>query len=227
MTIKYTQVLFKDAMIRAILNGTKTQTRRLMKPQPYHLKPGDGLPGIWNWDAGYHGKNDKHPLYMVHGESENVSDLIRDIKLHIPPPKGNVGDRMWVREAWKVHQLEGITGLEYPNILYRADSRTRLLLGIIVWKYLRDDATWRPSIFMPKWACRIHLEITRVRAQRIQDISTADCLAEGIDHKTMNDPRVEFQWLWDSINGKHDLEWNSNPWVWVYDFKLVEVDWNK
>lgn len=84
----------------------------------------------------------------------------------------------------------------------------------------RGGLLWRQSMFIPRWASRITLEVVSVRVERLHDISEADAMAEGITHSTMNNPRVEYQWLWESINGLGS--WNANPWVWVIEFKVVE-----
>ncbi|MFA5751425.1 MAG: hypothetical protein WC898_04040 [Candidatus Paceibacterota bacterium] len=88
--------------------------------------------------------------------------------------------------------------------------------------YQIGQILWVPSIFMPREAARLFLKIKNIRVERLQDITAKDAIAEGIDHKTMNDPRIEFQWLWDSINAKRGYPWGSNPYVWVYEFKVKE-----
>jgi len=120
---------------------------------------------------------------------------------------GQIGDRLWVRET--VHNDD-----EARRYYYKADPpRERFYY----------EGEWKPSIFMPRWASRITLEITGVRVERLQEISLADIQAEGIydDRATHNAPLQlgKFQLLWDSINEKHP--WSSNPWAWVIEFNYL------
>lgn len=211
-------ILFSAPMVKAILAGRKTQTRRVVvQPKRWHGRfdiATDEVIGpeeIWWWN-GVHDRT---------GASQ-------------PCPYGKAGDALVVRETW---QYGGFTEDGYPFIGYRADGARELKERYPeewaerledIWAALSSDENysidsraadrrWRPAIHMPHWASRIALSVTGVRAERIQQISAADSLAEGIDHHTMNDPRVEFQWLWDSINGKR-APWDSNPWVWVVQF---------
>ncbi len=192
-------ILFNGAMVRAILAGRKTQTRRAVK----------GVALDWL------GKAQFTPEYVA----SPGNDLC---------PFGQAGDRLWVRESFT--DLRG-TGIEHrPNIdgpiqryAYSADT-----LPGSPGDYARKDygIKWRPSIHMPREACRLVLEITAVRIERLHEISEADALAEGIDHNAMNGYALAgmhrsagfaFRDLWTSIGG----DWDSNPWVWVIDFKLV------
>jgi hypothetical protein len=177
--IKERPILFSASMINAILQNRKSQTRRVVKPQP---KIVHGYIGEW----------------LV------TEQLFRDGRAGLRCPFGQPGNsRLWVRETW----LKTTGG----TIWYRADGH--------------DIAKghWRPSIFMPRWACRLVLELTAVRVERVQDITVPDALAEGIQHSTMNAPAVEFRWLWDSINAKRGYSWASNPWVWVLTFRRLEA----
>lgn len=201
-------ILFSGAMVRAILEGRKAQTRRVVKPTmstpkiaPLEMEPwiidgerqedDNGLP-CW---AGY------HPSYP--GEAKWFTC-----------PYGQPGDRLWVRETW---HLWGPP--EHQTLAFRADCADA------------ENYTWRPSIFMPRWASRITLEITDVRVERVQAISKADVLAEGISRYTFAkgaisatppDPRWKFIELWDGINAKRGYSWASNPWVWVLTFTRVQ-----
>lgn len=199
--IKEKPILFSTPMVKAILSGVKTQTRRVMKPQPVIEK------GVWRWKpkAGYDICLDAHP----------------DIALKYAPYQ--IGDRLWVRETW------GYIGDNIGHVGYRAEGQfTESLVS-----------KWRPSIFMPRWASRITLEVTGVRVERLQDITESDAIAEGsgpgyilayptIFHKglegykeTPENYREGYHRLWDSINGKK-YPWESNPWVWVIEFKREE-----
>lgn len=138
-------------------------------------------------------------------------------------PYGKTGDRLWVRETW----------MKFNNqIIYRADRSIIMVEG-----YAADGTShgtiqpWRPSIFMPRWASRITLEITGVRVERLWDISFRDCRAEGINfisdrpihHEIANKIyRDRFQELWNSINAKRGYGWDVNPLVWVIEFRVIQ-----
>jgi hypothetical protein len=209
-------ILFNAAMVRAILNGHKTQTRRVMKAQP-EPTPDDytGQSGHW------------FPCRLV----QSMVHVERDLKNQnwemagTCCPYGDIGDRLWVREA---HAL-------LPRTAYRASVGTGTIeqvehptdgytAAVFREGFDRSGAPkWRPSIHMPRWASRITLEIVSVRVERLQDISNEDAVAEGIG--TPLDIRYaaldEFKPLWESINGAGS--WAANPWVWVVEFKRLEA----
>lgn len=201
-------ILFNAAMVRALLNGHKTQARRVMKPQP-EPTPDDypGPKGHW-WPS-------NAVQSMVHIENqvqngEEWSGFAAEIC-----PYGRKGDRVWVREA---HYINGMICPEEPcpPVIYRADP-------LPCWEGEEHEIRWRPSIHMPRWASRITLEIVSVRVEQLQDISNEDAVAEGIG--TPLDIRYaaldEFKPLWESINGAGS--WAANPWVWVIEFKRLEA----
>jgi hypothetical protein len=191
--VKERPILFRGEMARAILDGRKVQTRRIVKPQPE--------------DAGF-GRNavvcpyrtgTQWPLayYEMRGSCWNSSDPLRC-------PYGQPGDRLWVRETWS--QPGG-------QLRYRADGDRG---SWDVWK-------WVPSIHMPRWASRITLEIVSVRVERLWSISRGDAIAEGCPRRRDTggtSPVVWFHELWESINWKGS--WSVNPWVWVIEFKRLE-----
>lgn len=181
-------------MVRAILEGRKTQTRRVVKPQP-----------IRDAFQGQHG--DVVILGRVPARlrphPENPEDPRRAVTDPIPCPYGAPGDRLWVREAWHLCPKK-----DKERYCYRAD-------GIC-------GAPWKPSIFMPRWACRLELELTAVRVERVQEISADDACEEGIDDDDLP-PECIYARLWDSINGKR-APWASNPWVWVLEFRRVNLE---
>ena len=218
-------MIFNAGMVRAILSGQKTQTRRIMKNQPAGDYP-DAPVMIRNIESGFqwHGK---------HGESSVF-----------PCPLGSVGDRIWVRETWQGplvdfensdDLLRNAEKYEKPeNCVYEAD-------GVPAPEFYDADdnlrCCWRPSIHMPRWASRILLEITNVRVERLNDISEQDAIAEGLER--YNDdgivyygpygkgdcrPERAFSNLWKSIYGEED--WKKNPWVWVIEFKRVQEQCN-
>ncbi|HBZ2223482.1 TPA: hypothetical protein N3Z59_002244 [Klebsiella pneumoniae] len=206
-------MIFNAEMVRAILDGRKTQTRRIMKPQPEPCPRG----GHW-WPS-----NVFKTMLHVEDEMQNGKGgwggLVGDAC-----PFGDVGDRIWVREAFA-------SGLSTKSTLaYRATHKREDLEDGFY-----DTIKWTPSIHMPRWASRILLEITDVRIERLNAISEEDARAEGIiDGGCLNcgepepcgcanpepDATDAFAYLWQSIYGQES--WNANPWVWVISFKRVE-----
>lgn len=179
-------------MVRAILDGSKTQTRRIVKSA-----------GLYAIDAEYHG-------------AETSKRELRNLATRCP--HGQPGDRLWVRETW-ASPLRSCKPSEIPvgdPILYRADYPSDGKSGAKMW----------PSIYMPRWASRITLEIVNVRVERLQDMSEEAAESEGIDfirsHPDLDETLTAsqlFKALWESING--DGSWDKNPWVWVIEFKRI------
>jgi hypothetical protein len=126
---------------------------------------------------------------------------------HRVRPRIEPGDRLWVRETFIVMPFPD--SRNPSDVVYYADA-TELVR--------RNFRPWRPSIFMPRWASRITLEVTTVRVERLQDISVDDALWEGIEPPCILD---NFQRLWDSINSARRHAWASNPWCWVLEFRIV------
>jgi len=185
-------ILFSAPMVRALLDGSKTQTRRVVKI-PYHAQiedRDDGKPWPWMYNADV---DDDH---------------------WFPCPYGQPGDRLWVREAWRASSAHNnLPPRDIPEgdaIHYQADGFARIFKG-----------KCRPSMFMPRWASRITLEITDVRVERLRDISREDAEAEGWNPAAdVCSPLVWYAALWQSINGPGS--WALNPWVWVVSFKVVK-----
>lgn len=201
-------IIFSGPMVKAILEGRKTQTRRIVKPQPHQISATYGdieeseqYPGEWfQWCNG----GDKCPSFTC--------------------PYGMPGDRLWVRESYMPHCGQpSQPGL--PCGRYSADAE---------WFYAPDKGQKHPGSYlvrgrlvppthMPRWASRITLEITDVRVQRVQEISEEDAKAEGIEEGNtwpyMFKPA--FSRLWDEING-HKSPWISNAWVWAITFRRAE-----
>jgi hypothetical protein len=201
-------ILFSAPMVRAILAGTKTQTRRVVKGE----RASRGMESGWFL---------KPYGFLDNGQFAKAAC-----------PYGQPGDRLWVRESGRLY-LPARDGTE-PVMRYAADGNTGLLP--------ETTGHWTskpcPSIHMPRWACRIELEITGVRVERLQKISEADAQAEGIEWNPNLDPLGPCKWrhygqpntgiypasssfetLWKSINGAGS--WDANPWVWVVEFKRV------
>jgi hypothetical protein len=187
-------ILFCGEMVRAILAGTKVQTRRIITPQPTGSR-------YWSpFDEGW----------MLAFYPDN-----KDAEPHILKPTYLPGcHRLWVREAWRFSDDPA----HVASFHYRADGERA--------------GRWHPSIFMPKSAARIWLEVTEVRAQRVAEISKEDAIAEGMPHEWVNgpggsylpDPRGEFGILWNKLNAKRGYDFDSNPWVWAYTFKRIDHD---
>ena len=205
--MKYRPILFSGAMVRALLADTKTQTRRILKPQPFNGRPDDEV----------------HKQMIENGalgQDESLTDLLNGAIDHgfIPEakcPYGQPGDRLWVRETFAHHvQAIGSKHDEDGPFVYAADGEFA--------KQYRLGNKWKPSIFMPRWASRITLEITNIRVERLQDISEEDARAEGC--WALGDcectAKRQYQELWESINGKGS--WDANPWVWVVEFRRIK-----
>lgn len=211
-------ILFNGSMVKAILAGTKTQTRRTVKlPKESTIRGG--------WEAttiGGPGVVDDQRLPVA----EEVAIWNQTTGKVIACPFGVVGDRLWVKEAIKLHDRQSEPGCD--TAVYAADGQLTLL---DTWPWKRNAL---PGMFMPRGLSRLTLEITGVRVERLQAITEADALAEGVivgemqDAIVNNEPgrvaffnaRDAFASLWCGINGADS--WRANPWVWVVEFKRVD-----
>jgi len=240
-------ILFSGPMVRAILDGRKTMTRRVVMPRPHA-----GVDAVKWQDVIITGCNtpDKSGFAMMRGgvvESEEIRC-----------PYGQPGDRLWVRETWRYSSCSGYTPtngpaqyqatLQYKStydnpINFRRLGKTVELPEMHYGGNLRKDGgvAWKPSIHMPRWASRLTLEVTAVRVERLREINTADIHAEGVacsDCWTAGTPyrfpvdgvglipehcgcRGKFANLWDDIYAKRGYPWAGNPWVWVIEFKTT------
>ena len=215
-------------MVRAILDGRKTVTRRVVTAKH--------IPFIQNILGGYlDGKWNQRPL-----------------------PYGKPGDRLWVRESFVLESNCGDYGDNKPPFKdgrpVKWDTENGPLDGNAMWlqaHYAATDPTpelvnedcpfekcsdsgccqhWKPSIHMPRWASRLMLEVTGVRVERVQEITEEQSIAEGVDAVSMEDVprqatmsrRADFKQLWDRLNAKRGFGWDKNPWVWVVEFKKLE-----
>ncbi|MES0224563.1 hypothetical protein [Citrobacter freundii] len=205
-------IIFNGEMVRAILDGRKTQTRRIMKmqPQPSKSRPGDF------WFSSKKLESMVHVSDLVPGNSP-ISDCHLFFQEHCCP-FGTVGDRIWVRETWAE------AGAGAPDLkLYRANYPEH-----VPTHYENvppaDEIRWTPSIHMPRCASRLTLEITGVRVERLASISDDDAGKEGYPANPEPygggmDKWLWFRQLWDSIYP--DQSFKHNPWVWVIEFKVV------
>lgn len=197
-------ILFSSPMVRAILQGRKTQTRRVLKTQPIDIIPMTGAKLGIEWV----GLMEKNP--------EPKGRIVR-CRLGVP------GDRLWVREnGWqrpeRTQKMMRDGADTWERYYYDADISEADHEQFKEWGFKR-----RPSIHMPRWASRITLEVTGVIVQRLQDISRGDAMAEGCPFPNMargDNPCKWYADLWDSINAQR-APWSSNPWVWAIDFKRI------
>ncbi|HAS0926936.1 TPA: hypothetical protein ACPZVC_004488 [Enterobacter hormaechei subsp. xiangfangensis] len=204
-------MIFNSEMVRAILDGRKTQTRRIIKDCTVGRDPISKFIQIGKRFIGCY--------------PEDVPELIRECC-----PYGVPGDRIWVRETWAE------AGASAPDLkLYRANYPAH-----VPTHYENvppaEDVRWTPSIHMPRWASRITLEITGVRVEQLKSISEEEARSEGVARlregfwkhyqpgwtQHQLSARGSFATLWDSIYGSG--EWDRNPWVWVIEFKRIEGD---
>ena len=246
--MKERPIIFSAPMVRAILDGRKTQTRRVVKPQPVG---GDRI--------------ERDGSGWVVGRMRDSENAWRPL----PCPFGQPGDGLWVRETWSgLHVFRNTAPLERKSFV--GDGYPYMREDVWYWADGEPEyGDWerpRPSIHMPRWASRLTLEITGVRVERLQEISEADAEAEGfaaipaqrwwhgyrdVDGKQLHqqfegevppdwmiEPKPlhvggeqilypsaasQFRDLWDSLNAKRGFGWESNPWVWAVSFRRVET----
>lgn len=238
--VKELPIIFSGPMVNAILKGPKTQTRRVIRIQP----PMGCVYSI----------NGAQSHALCHAEGP-----ITDKTLWVPPgakskdhrircPFGQPGDRLWVRETWcpldypehaQSHVLPKgawvLGDTQRNGVAYRATSVNTNGEEDGESKRCREEMgyKWKPSIHMPRWACRLTLKVTQVRVERLQQISEQDALAEGIESHPMVDAALEprenrlsvgqilFSQIWDSLNLKRGFGWDTNCWVWVVSFEIA------
>lgn len=229
--MKERPILFSSEMVKAILNDTKTITRRAVKKDivnQFDIDVDETIAAFVEQDT---------------GDSYNPINIC---------PYGNVGDRLWVRETWAVEEsldAKPPRGFSAWPVWFKANNAYCCNAnGFPNHGFHNPNATkgkWRPSIFMPRWASRITLEITDIKVEQLQDITEEDAIAEGIHlcagideegyahgyhwgpvsdtELLFNSATSAYRKLWDSINGrKPSKAWDDNPWVWVIEFKEVK-----
>lgn len=208
---KFIPILFSTPMVQAVLDGRKTQTRRVIKKQP-DLKRHRQIKRAVILD----GKSRETWIY-----DDGVSLRQDSVKC----PYGQPGDVLWVRETFVSYNVP----VKHPKV------------DEIEYEYKADETPvkfrWKPGIHMPKAACRIFLKVKSVRVERLQDISETDAIDEGIEREPglpfvvrwkdylntdeeLEFPESSFSTLWKSINGSES--WDANPWVWVIEFERIE-----
>jgi hypothetical protein len=221
--VKEKPIIFSTPMVQAILDGRKTQTRRVVKPQP---EQGMKIIGPEWFEPTAVDRNGEEvpgkPIFGIYADED-------DWGLKVPYQPGDI---LWVRETWMPETEQGILTGGY---IYKASNNRPEPDGELPLK-------WKPSIHMPREATRIFLKVKAVRVERVQDITEKDARAEGaagyirlpdeddtpftLELSPLKDelhPRIAFRYLWDSLNAKRGYSWDSNPWVWVIEFERVEV----
>ena len=223
--MKERPILFNAPMVRALMAGTKTQTRRIVKPVKFYPDFGCAVGqvgGAWRYGSpaalGLRERGD-HWSVVLKGDvlQRMCTSEAYGWGAGAGCPYGVPGDRLWVRETFA-----RIDGQTRPWI--ETDYQATYTHGDRLGDTLGIKKRWTPSIHMPRHASRITLEVTGVRVERLQNISEADAIAEGV-RNSLHLPggrfaRENFEHLWWTIHG--DGSWESNPWVWVIEFKRVE-----
>ena len=238
-------ILFKGEMVNAIRADRKTQTRRVVKhkyPQLWgggYYPTGKVLTGLENQHRAF--MEFRHEIYDEAGYQGSSASAL------VPCLYGKPGDRLWVRETCRAHEISDQEArddtykleFEHPpygldGVIYQADGQFIHIENspeasekwVDLYRYRGERGAKVPSIHMPRWASRITLEITDVRVERLQSISEEDAQAEGalavaldVGAATVWSYREGFKQLWISINGPDS--WDANPWVWVVEFKQV------
>jgi hypothetical protein len=203
-------IIFTGAMVRALRAGTKTQTRRLMKPQPTTERIDRS-----EWSCGPYRNPCPPNMFPFRRPSEEHSNYAYAC------PYGRLGDRLWVREGYHNDapslaeaRAQHEDAMSPSPILYRADLANK-----------NAGCRWRPAIFLPRWASRFLLEITEVRTQRLDELTREDAIAEGCPRTAGYDapggPEKWFRAGWDLMHAD-EAPAASNPWVWAITFDVVE-----
>lgn len=227
-------ILMSGPMVRSTIDGIKTQTRRIVKPQPF-------LDAMGNFCSP--GKKGQHSCW---GQRIDGAPCTRDF-VKSRCPYGIPGDLLWVRETWAVGKCaDGLKPRELSRRCWIYENGGLWYEGQEPTHPISPRGAPRSSMFMPRWASRLTLEITDVRVERLQDISKSDAEAEGIEYAIrpfgdwklipgiwdfeglVNDgeqrgdppPAIKYAYLWNSINAKAGTRWADNPWVWVLTFAV-------
>jgi len=194
-------IIFSGEMVRAILEGRKTQTRRVIK---------DSL-------IEYAVKKTRVCLEVFDSEINQCRNIY---------PRFKVGDILYVRETWMPYATIESWIADEQLYFYKADCSEKNLRAL-----KRDNAKWRSPYHMPREAARIFLRVTDVRCERLQDITEHDARAEGArgvmrtnTFPSVEEPLIAFWMIWDGLNAKRGYGWDSNPWVFVYEFERCEKD---
>lgn len=236
--MKEIPILFSGAMVRALLDGSKSQTRRIVKLP--HQNP------LGEWQATTVGGEFGGRLST--GETIPLQGAIWHTRTGdcLMSPHGSPGDRLYVRETWSA---DFASNYPFEPVWYAADNDRRYEIDVVDGvrgiyspeSHAHIPFRWRPSIHMPRAMSRITLEVTGVRVERLQDISEADAIAEGIESFKTDDADLQDMWrdyyedggasgnpigsymsLWDTLNAERGYGWDGDPWVWVVEFKRIK-----
>ena len=243
--MKETPIIFSTDMVKAILEGRKTQTRRIVAPRNSVVGEGSVDWADFDFNQSTYWSDEMMQMSKGEGQLGSITDISEKAGGQAPPvlvddsfglhylhvpykwseqstiyriyPRYEVGDRLWVRETW------GVTygwDNEKPSEIDPRETIYYKAGGSSgnIGTHLEEVKKWRPSIHMPRWASRITLEVTEVRVERLQEISEEGAIAEGAE---LGSARGHFSILWDSINAKRG-NWEVNPWVWVVGFRRVD-----
>ena len=197
--MKEKPITFRTDMVQATLAGNKTNTRRVIKPQPKHIQ------------------------ILINGKIETSFDGGFDCDVKYIKCPYEIGQTVWVRETFCKFLAEHVIGSKY---VYKANIRFKDSENIRQ-EYIKCGYPyqWKSSRYMPRKAARLFLKITNIRIERIQDISVSDILKEGIPAAPYKDTialKMAFVNLWDSINKKRGYGWDLNSYIWVYDFEVIK-----
>ena len=233
--IKERPIICNSESVLAILAESKTQTRRTCGLEDVNKNP-----GIWTFDyvgeLGYMTKKSAMGKWGAYFTTKQIEDRT----MHICPqkcPYGKPGDRLWVREIWRLTLLGDSTFVYYragggEDDEYLGDGWQDLTLHHIpeeqLDRYLGRPG-WCSPIHMPRWASRLLLEITDIRVERVRDITEEDIKAECVSIATLSPTgsgfsatyKIAFKYTWNAINKKRGYGWDVNPWVWVIIFKMI------
>jgi hypothetical protein len=238
--VKERPVTFSEAEVLAVLDGRKTQMRRVLEPQPpsdettrkahqsYSLGPMVAR-SVGAYSLNHYDRLPKEPgAFDVSGSVGFVRDACGQTEWTCP--LGVPGDRLWVRERWALEDIEGEQRVIWHSDL-EAAWRTRLTETFFM-EPGYEPGRWLPPSRMPRWAARLTLEISRVRVERLQQITEADAIAEGVYEefemdladfvrgvKAQSTYKLGFKHAWQRAHGGES--WASDPWVWVIDFEVV------
>lgn len=198
-------ILFSGPMVRAILEGCKTMTRRVIQPQPRVV----------------HGFNG---AYLV------TNQIFRDDRPGLLCPYGIPGDLLWVRETFATRPLpDGGEQVLFKEQFRNLWSALQLDQFIEERGLAKPDIKWKPGMFLPRELSRLTLRVTGVKVERVQEITPDDACKEGVSMEGKLFPLINYEdkirgrfiTLWDSINAKRGYSWDSNPWVWVVSFERI------
>ena len=223
MTTKEKPIIFSAENVKQILSGAKTQTRRVVKPQPDdwtpYTQPEWYTSSAIDKDGMLVPGKEVFGVYSEDGECSRVC------------PFGAPGDRLWVKEAFWQHEFWDETFVAFSDSgtdVVSRNNKTSKIRAVATqdWNLPPYRGQWikKSPLFMPRWASRLTLEITNVRCERLQDISDADVIAEGFGDVGRFYRNSTFIVTWDSLNAKRGFDWCMNPYVWVLESKKVESE---